>query len=140
MIIEPRLDEPVEFLELVFGAGFWRTVFEPAQHVSFDQVARHARMLSVDALHRLLDRCPDDLAGPGVDAGMFQCVEDLIECLDRLLSLGGVHPFEKAFDEGIVLQGMLCAPLVHRMRIAPLVTAVARLTIDSGAMTRDSTS
>src|SRR3954471_22169297 len=51
MIIEPRLDEPVEFLELVFGAGFWRTVFEPAQHVSFDQVARHARMLSVDALH-----------------------------------------------------------------------------------------
>src|SRR3954463_13393414 len=63
-----------------------------------------------------------------------------IECLDRLLSLGGVHPFEKAFDEGTVLQGMLCAPLVHRMRIAPLVTAVARLTIDSGAITRDSTS
>ena len=50
MIIEPRLDEPVEFLELVFGAGFWRTVFEPAQHVSFDQIARHTRMFSVDAL------------------------------------------------------------------------------------------
>src|SRR3954471_24931024 len=71
---------------------------------------------------------------------MFQCVEDLIECLDRLLSLGGVHPFEKAFDEGIVLQGMFRAPLDHRMRIAPLVTAVARITIDSGAITRDSTS
>src|SRR3954453_13023966 len=71
---------------------------------------------------------------------MFQCVEDLIERLDRLLSLGGVHPFEKAFDEGTVLQGMLRAPLVHRMRIAPLVTAVARLAIDSGAITRDSTS
>src|SRR4051794_32143653 len=71
---------------------------------------------------------------------MFQCVEDLIECLDGLLSLGGVHPFEKAFDEGIVLQGMFRAPLDHRMRIAPLVTAVARITIDSGAITRDSTS
>src|SRR3982751_1766232 len=57
---------------------------------------------------------------------MFQCVEDLIECLDRLLSLGGLQPFEKAFDEGIVLQGMFRAPLDHRMRIAPLVTAVAR--------------
>src|SRR3954465_5309904 len=71
---------------------------------------------------------------------MFQCVEDLIECLDGLLSLGGVHPFEKAFDEGIVLQGMFRAPLDHRMRIAPLVTAVARIPIDSGAITRDSTS
>jgi hypothetical protein len=56
------------------------------------------------------------------------------------LSLGGVHPFEKAFDEGTVLQGMPRAPLDHRMRIAPLVTAVARITIDSGAITRDSTS
>src|SRR3954451_13798436 len=70
---------------------------------------------------------------------MFQCVEDLIECLDTVV-LGGVHPFEKAFDEGIVLQGMFRAPLDHRMRIAPLVTAVARVTIDSGAITRDSTS
>jgi hypothetical protein len=37
-------------------------------------------MPSVDALRRLLDRSPfpvgpDDLALPGVDAGMFQCVE-----------------------------------------------------------------
>src|SRR4051794_25058737 len=110
MIIEPRLDEPVEFLELVFGAGFWRTVFEPAQHVSFDQVARHARMLSVDALHRLLDRepfavGPDDLAVPGIDAGMFQCVEDLIECLDRLLSLGASIHSRKPSMKGLSSKG-----------------------------------
>ena len=91
-------------------------------------------MPGMDALHRLLDRqpfpvVPDDLAPPGVDAGIFHSVEDQIERLDRLLSLGRVHPFEKAVDEGAVLEGMFRAPLAHRMRIAPLVTAVTRLTI-----------
>ena len=36
---------------------------------------------------------------------MFQCVEHQIERLDRLLSLGCVHPFEKAVDDGVVLEG-----------------------------------
>ena len=52
---------------------------------------------------------PDDLALPGVDAGMFQCAEHQIECLDRLLSLGCVHPFETAVDEGVVLKGVFRA-------------------------------
>jgi hypothetical protein len=54
--VGPRFDEPVEFLELALGVGCRRTAFQPTQHVSFDQVARHARMLSVDALRGLLDR------------------------------------------------------------------------------------
>src|ERR1700719_4247565 len=56
---------------------------------------------------------------------MFQCAEHQIECLDRLLSLACVHPFEKAVDEGVVLEGVFRAPLAHWMRIAPLATAVA---------------
>jgi hypothetical protein len=56
------------------------------------------------------------------------------------LSLGCVHPFEKAVDDGVVLEGGFRAPLAHRMKIAPLVTAVARLTIESSSITRDSTS
>ena len=50
---------------------------------------------------------------PGVDAGMFQCAEHQIECLDRLLFLGCVHPFETAVDEGVVLKGVFRAPLAH---------------------------
>ena len=56
MVVEPWFDDPIEFLELALGVGVRRTVFELTQHVSFNQVARHARMLSVDALRRLLDR------------------------------------------------------------------------------------
>src|SRR6478672_8404034 len=70
---------------------------------------------------------------------MFQCVEHQIECLDRLLSLGCVHPFEKAVEDGIVLERGFRAPPAHRMRIAPPVAAVARLTIESSSITRDST-
>jgi hypothetical protein len=102
-------------------------------------------MLGVDALRRLLDRQPlsvgpDDLALPGVDAGMFQCVEHQIERLDRLLSLGCVHPFEESVDDRIVLEGGFRAPLAHWMRIAPPVPAVVRLTIESSSITRDSAS
>ena len=75
----------------------------------------------------------------GVDAGMFQCGEHQIECLDRLLSLGCVHPVEKALDDGVVLERVYRAPLAHRIRIAPPATAVARLTIDSTSITMDST-
>src|ERR1700731_2235452 len=57
--------------------------------------------------------------------GMFQCAEYQIECLDRLLSLGCAHPFEKAVDEGVVLEGVFRAPLANWMRIAPLAAAVA---------------
>ena len=57
--------------------------------------------------------------------GMFQCAEHQIRCLDRLLSLGCVHPFEKAVDEGVVLEGVFRAPLAHWMRITPLADAVA---------------
>jgi hypothetical protein len=56
------------------------------------------------------------------------------------LSPGCVHPFEKTVDEGVVLEGVFRAPLAHRARIAPLVIAVARLTLDSSPITRDSTS
>jgi hypothetical protein len=56
MVVEPRFDESVECLELALGAGFRCTVFEPPQHVSFDQLASHTRMRSVDAVRRLLDR------------------------------------------------------------------------------------
>src|ERR1700721_1188941 len=56
---------------------------------------------------------------------MFQCAEHQIECLDRLLSPGCVHPFEKTVDEGVVLEGVFRAPLAHWMRIAPLAAAVA---------------
>jgi len=70
---------------------------------------------------------------------MFQCAEHQIECLDRLLSLGCVHPFEKAVDDGVVLERVVRAPLAHRMRIAPPVIAVASLTIDSRSITIDST-
>jgi len=76
---------------------------------------------------------PDDLAPLGVDPGMFQCV-------DRVLSLGRVHPSEKTVDEEVVLEGVFRALLAHRVRIAPLVIAVARLTLDSSPITRDSTS
>jgi hypothetical protein len=70
---------------------------------------------------------------------MFQCGEHQIECLDRLLSLGRVHPVEKALDGGVVLERVFRAPLAHGIRIAPPVTAVARLTIDSTSITIDST-
>src|ERR1700733_10768467 len=56
---------------------------------------------------------------------MVQRVEHPIECLDRLLSLGCGHPFEKAVDEGVVLEGVFRAPLAPWMRIAPLAAAVA---------------
>jgi hypothetical protein len=57
------------------------------------------------------------------------------------LSLGCVHPFEKAVDDGVVvLEEGFRTPPAHRMRIAPLVTVVARLTIESSPVTRDSTS
>ena len=76
MVVEPRLDEFVELLELAFGAGFGRAAFEPTEHAHFDLVDRHFRTPGVDAFHRLLDRQsfavgPDDLAPPGVDAGIF---------------------------------------------------------------------
>ena len=87
-------------------------------------------MPRVDAVRQVLDRWPfpvgpDDLALPGVDASMFQCAEHQIEWLNRLLSLGCVHPFEKAVDEGVVLERVFRAPLARWIRIAPLAAAVA---------------
>ena len=101
-------------------------------------------MLGLDARDRLLDRqpCPvgpTDLALQGVDAGMFQGSEYQIECLDRLLSLGCVHPFEKAVDHRVVLERVFCAPLAHRMTIAPQLAAVAMFTINSRSITINST-
>jgi hypothetical protein len=52
--------------------------------------------------------------------------------------VGCVHPFEKAVDDGVVLEGVFRAPLVHRMRMAPPVAAVAKLTKESSRITRDS--
>src|ERR1700677_1293136 len=67
---------------------------------------------------------------------MFQCAEHQIECLDRLLSPGCVHPFEKTVDEGVVLERLFRAPLAHWTRIAPLAAAVAtahnRVMVDHG--------
>ena len=101
-------------------------------------------MAGMDAFRRLLDRqplpvVPDDLALPGVDAGIFQSVENQIVRLDGLLSLGRVHPFEEVVEERAVLDGMFRVPLAHRMRIAPPLTAVTKLTIDSWSITGDST-
>ena len=101
-------------------------------------------MPGMDALDRLLDRqllpvVPNDLAPPGVDAGMFQRVEHQIERVDRVLPLGRVHPFDKAVDEGVVLEGAFRAPTAHCMRIAPLVAAVATLPPESTPITPDST-
>src|SRR5208283_2317855 len=36
VVFEPRLHELVEFLHLFVGVGFWRAVFQPTEHVSFD--------------------------------------------------------------------------------------------------------
>ena len=70
---------------------------------------------------------------------MFQCAEHQIKCLDQLLSLGYVHPFETAVDEGVVLKGMFRAPLAHWMRIAPLAAAVTdQLTRESWSITKNS--
>ena len=84
MCFQPRLHEPVEFLHLFVGVGFGRAVFQPTEHVSFDQVARHIRMLGMETLRRLRDRKPfpvkpDDHAPLGVDLDMVQCVEDKVE-------------------------------------------------------------
>src|SRR5215472_713584 len=130
VVFEPRLHEPVEFLELLFGVGFGRAVFQPTEHTIFDQVAGYVGMVGMEAFHRLLDRKPfpvgpDDLALLGVDLGVVQLAEDQVERLDRVLSRGRVHPVEKALDEGVVLErvfvlaGGFCAPLAHLMRIAP---------------------
>src|SRR5580698_6708617 len=101
-------------------------------------------MLGVEAFRRLLDResfpvGPDNLALPGVDVDMVQYAEDQIKRLDRLLSLGGVHPIDGVVGERAVLDGMFRAPVTHRMRIALLLAAVARLTIESSSITVDST-
>ena len=101
-------------------------------------------MAGMDAFRRLLDRqplpvVPDDLALPGVDAGILQSVENQIVRLDRLLSLGRVHPFEEVVEEQAVLDGMFQAPLALRTKIAPLLNAVTKLTIDSWSITGDST-
>jgi len=53
--------------------------------------------------------------------------------------VGCVHPFEKAVDDGVVLQRVFRAALAHRMRIAPPVAAVTTLTIESSLITKDST-
>ena len=37
VVFEPRLHEPVELLELLFGVGFGRAVFQPTEHMIFDQ-------------------------------------------------------------------------------------------------------
>ena len=66
--------------------------------------------------------------------------EHQIEWLNRLLSFGCVHPFEKAVDEGVVLEGVFRAPLAHWMRIAPLAAAVATAhEKKSWSITKDST-
>src|SRR5208337_626524 len=36
VVFEPPLHELVEFLHLFVGVGFWRAVFQPTEHVSFD--------------------------------------------------------------------------------------------------------
>ena len=143
-LVEPRFDQPVEFLEFALAAGVRHAAFQPTQHVSLDQLASHARVPRVDARHRLLDRqpCPvgpDDHALPGVNAGMCQCIKHQIRHLDRLLSLRRIHPIEKALDGGIVLEWVCRAPLAHGIRITPPATAVARLTTESSPITMDST-
>ena len=47
MLVDPGADELVEFLELAFGVGLGRTIFEPAAEVTFDLFAGHVR----DARH-----------------------------------------------------------------------------------------
>jgi hypothetical protein len=59
--------------------------------------------------------------------------------VDRQLALGRAHPFEEVVDERAVLDGMFRASLAHRVRIAPLIIAVARLKIGSSSITGDST-
>jgi hypothetical protein len=55
------------------------------------------------------------------------------------LSLGGVHPVDGVVGERAVLDRMFHVPLAHRVRIAPRLAAVARLTIESSSITVDST-
>ena len=64
-------------------------------------------MAGMDAFRRLLDRQPlpvvrDDLALPGVDAGIFQSVENQIVRLDGLLSSDEFDPFEEVVEERAV--------------------------------------
>jgi hypothetical protein len=54
--MEPRLHEPVEFLHLLHGVGFRRAVLQPTEDVIFNHVARHVRMLGMDAVDDLLYR------------------------------------------------------------------------------------
>src|SRR5208283_4116599 len=49
------------------------------------------------------------------------------------------HPVDGVVGERGVLDRMFRAPVAHRMRIAPLLAAVARLTIESSSITIDST-
>jgi hypothetical protein len=67
-------------------------------------------MLSVDALRRLLDRQPfavdsDDLALPGVNAGMFRCVEHRIECLIDCCPSGASIHSRKPSMKGLSSKG-----------------------------------
>ncbi|MBV8097421.1 MAG: hypothetical protein JO110_30090 [Acetobacteraceae bacterium] len=55
-MFEPRLQELVELLHLFVSVGFGRAVFQPTDHVSFDQVAGHFRVLGMEAFCRRLDR------------------------------------------------------------------------------------
>ncbi len=71
---------------------------------------------------------------------MDQCVDQQIVRLDRLSSLGRVHPFEEGVEQRAVVDGMFRAPPAHRMRIASLVTAVAGPNLDSSPITRDTSS
>ena len=113
------------------GVGFRRTVFEPTPAREFRSGWRGtpgcpAWMRSVDcSIDSRFPSAQTILALPGVDAGRLAVPVRRTpdrECLDRLLSLGCVHPFEKAVDEGVVLEGGFRAPLAHWMRIAPLAS------------------
>jgi hypothetical protein len=46
----PRPEDPVEFVGVIFGAGFRRAALEPTAHGNFDELARRVRMLGMDAL------------------------------------------------------------------------------------------
>ena len=49
IVAEPRLNEPVGFLEPAFGEVVRRSVFPSTNHTKFDQVAPHVRVLGLDA-------------------------------------------------------------------------------------------
>ena len=88
----------------------------------FDQLGWKVWAVCMNALHGLGNGqpfaiSPNDLAPLGVDIGFLQHRPNSIGHIPGKLAFGRVHPFEKALEEGIVLDGMLLLSFAHEVRI-----------------------